>query len=547
MEMEVINTADESAAAADLDAEDRSPYPYTIDPLVASVMPPLGEENYEALKAGISNARKVIAPLVVWEETGKLLDGHHRDRARKELLAEGVSIPCPSVEPMSFGSSAEAVNWVLHHAKGTRQSFGTFQKVQQIIGNAELMAMLTTTATKRMRHEEGEPGATVAPGSDEDTAKVTRQIAKFVGCSETTAKEAVAVCRDKQFVPAIMAGEITAHSAYRALRGHAQRQQVHERIDQNLPKAHEAIKELAKQAGTLLGKVHHCDVLVGLRQLATASVSAVITSPPYPLKAVKYPNWEYQDYASYLGWMAEVFAECKRILVAGGKLIVNFDNCNIPPDERRGNEVRHDCRTDFSNIVRGDLGMIYVDEYFWAKQNAVGTRPAIGTKGKPSGHRVNNTCEYVCIWAKEQVQKSPERTDVPEEQLIDLTVQEQFELSMQLWQIKPASRSQTKHRAAFPDELARRLIRLYTYLEDTVVDPFSGSGTTCAMAARMGRRFVGFDNAKQYVEGASERVGEALRTPLEPPAAPNWQFKREIKRARNGERLRAMSRCRQPS
>src|SRR5688500_9404360 len=98
MEMQVINTAEESAATPDLDAEGGSLSPYTIDPLLASVMPPLGEENYEALKAGIRDARKVISALVVWKEKGKLLDGHHRDRARKELIAEGVSIPCPLIE-----------------------------------------------------------------------------------------------------------------------------------------------------------------------------------------------------------------------------------------------------------------------------------------------------------------------------------------------------------------------------------------------------------------------------------------------------------------
>lgn len=514
---------------------------YIIDPLIASVLPSLEPANFQALKDGIKSAGEITSKLIVWEETGILLDGHFRDRARKELIAEGIDIPCPQIKPMSFRSKADAALWALHNAQGTRQNFGTFQKIHQIVSNPELMETLSDKAQKRMRHEKVEPGATVAPGSDEETAKVTTQLAKIVGCSETTAKEALAVCRDGQLVAAVQSGDVTAHSAYRAIRGHAHRQQKHEQVTQNLEAAHVAVKVLA-DAGTLLGKVHHSDVLVGLRQLPDSSISAVITSPPYPLKAVKYPNWEYLgDYPAYLKWMAEVFAECKRVLVTGGKLIVNFDNVNIPPAERKGNEVRRDCRRDFANII-GDLNLIYVDEYFWAKQNAIGTRPAIGTKGKPSGHRVNNNCEYVCIWAKDQVQKAPERVDVPEQQLIDLTVTEQFELSMQFWMIKPANRSATKHRAAFPDELARRLVRLYTYLGDTVCDPFSGSGTTCAMAARMGRRFVGFDNALEHLEISDKRIAEALENPIQPPATPNWEFKREMKRARNSEMFRASTR-----
>jgi modification methylase len=516
---------------------------YRIDPMIRAIMPHLAAENYEALKENIRIVGRMLAPLVIWKEQGILLDGHHRDRARDELIVEGNAIQPPNIVPLSFASKADAANWVLHHAHGTRQHFGPFQRVRQLVGNTELMELLANTANARMRHAE-EPGASADPGSAEETAKVSRQIAKLVRCSETTAKEAIAVCRHGDFVPAVLAGDITAHSAYRAIRGHAHRQQVHAQIEQNLPEAHREIEALVKQTGTVLGKVHHSDVLIGLRLLPDGSVSAVITSPPYPLKSVRYPNWEYGKYPAYLTWMAEVYAECKRILMPGGKLIVNFDNCNIPPEERVGFEVRHDCRRDFANIITGDLGMIFVDEIFWAKQSAVGTRPAIGTKGSPSGHRVNNTCEYVCIWAKEQVQKSPERTDVPKEQLIDLTVQEQYNLSMQLWMISPAKRSLTKHRAAFPDELARRLIRLYTFLGDTVVDPFVGSGTTCATAARMGRKFVGFDNAKQHIELAEKRIADALASPTPPEPTPDWNFERELKRARNTEKLKAEQKLR---
>jgi len=499
-------------------------------------MPALDPENFQALKDGIKNAGEILHSLVVWLETGNLLDGHHRDRARNELIAEGCNIASPSIRLMSFPTRAEAAVWVLQHAKGTRQNFGTFQKIHQSAGNETLMTELATVAEQRMKGGRGR--ATVAPGSEDETAKVTAQIAKIVGCSETTAKEALAVSRQGQFVEMIQAGTITAHSAYRAIRRHAQRNQTHKQIEQNLPEAHKAV-ELATKTGTLIGKVHHCDVLVGLKQLADASVSLVVTSPPYPLTAVRYPNWTYdRDYAGYLRWMKDVFSECKRVLATGGKLIINFDNCNIPSNERQGAEVRHDCRRDFANTA-GELGLIYVDEYFWAKQNAVGTRPVIGTKGKPSGHRVNNNAEYVCVWAKDQVQKEPEVADVAEEKLIDLTTEEQFKLSMQVWMIKPANRNTTKHRCAFPVELARRLILLYSYLQDTVLDPFSGSGTTCATAASMGRKFVGFDNALQHVEIANRRIQEALSDPLPPPKVPDWEIKREHKRAKNNEKFLA--------
>lgn len=507
---------------------------YTIDPFFSSIMPPHTAEEYQSLKEGIRSKAKIISPLIVWTEKNTLLDGHARDRARTELAAEGVEIPCPSIEKMSFASKIEAAKWVWNHAEGTRHTFDSFAKISQLLGNEELMKTLTDTAKDRMlKGKKG--GATVALGSEDETAKVTTQLAKMAGCSDTTAKEALAVYRHGDFIPLIQAGTITPHSAYRAIRRHGQREQDHKRVVQNLPRSQKAVKELAKQTGTVLGRVHHCDCLVGLRLLPDNSVSAVITSPPYPLQGVKYPNYQYDGkYGPYLQWMKDIFTECKRILVTGGKLIVNFDNCNIPEPDRDGKDVRHDSRRDFANIL-AELKMIYVDEVFWAKQNAVGIRPAMGTKGKPSGHRVNNDCEYVCIWAKEQVKKAPETTDVPEIDLIDLMADEQFVLSMQLWSISPAHRNLTKHRAAFPDELVRRLILLYTFMQDTVVDCFSGSGTTCAVAAMMGRKFTGFENAKQYHKLAVERVKKALENPLPPPPVPDWEFGREAKRARNNE------------
>lgn len=164
----------------------------------------------------------------------------------------------------------------------------------------------------------------------------------------------------------------------------------------------------------------------------------------------------------------------------------------------------------------------------------------MGTKGSPSGGRIANNCEYIVVWARDIVQKRPEITDKPEGDLIDLTQEEQSKFLQQLWMIKPESRAKSGHRCAFPEELVRRLIKLYTFLGDTVCDPFSGSGISCCMAARMGRKFVGFDNSKQDVKKSQTRLEEALKNPLPVAEVPDWEFAREKRRARNNELFKAM-------
>jgi len=455
---------------------------------------------------------------------------------------------------MSFDSRSDVVIWVEKNASGTRKSESDFNKVNRIQNNPELMAALAEAAKKRMK--KGRP--TVDPGSkgvakkgrstvdlaSDNSAKISIKIAEIVGCSESKAKEHIAVSKHPEFVKQINEGKITPHSAYKAIRGHATREQKCDKIAQNMPKAHEAV-ELSRRAGTLIGKVHHCDVLVGLRKLADNSLSVIITSVPYPLTGVKYPNSQYDgDYKGYLRWMQEIFFECKRILLKGGKVIINFDNCNIPSGERTSIQVRHDLRRDFANIM-AELGTIFVDEYIWAKQNAVGGKPCTGTKGNPSGHRVNNNSEYICVWAKDQVKKGPENTEFPEDELIDLMEDEQYKLSKQVWAISPGKRKDTGHRCAFPVELARRLILLYSYMQDTVCDPFSGSGTTCATAGKMGRKFVGFDNAIQYVEIANKNIEEALKNPFPPPEKKDWDIEKGITKAQNNEFFLAKNQLRE--
>jgi site-specific DNA-methyltransferase (adenine-specific) len=105
--------------------------------------------------------------------------------------------------------------------------------------------------------------------------------------------------------------------------------------------------------------------------------------------------------------------------------------------------------------------------------------------------------------------KEREERGLPFENTI--TKEEFFEATLDVWEIRPESARRVGHPAPFPVELPERLIRLYTYRGDVVLDPFLGSGSTAVAAVRNDRRYVGYDTDPEYVTLAEQRIVEAAR------------------------------------
>ena len=94
----------------------------------------------------------------------------------------------------------------------------------------------------------------------------------------------------------------------------------------------------------------------------------------------------------------------------------------------------------------------------------------------------------------------------PEKGELDLSAEEFMESTLSVWNIQPESARKVGHPAPFPLELAERVVKLYSYVGDVVLDPFAGSGTTCAAAKRLGRHYAGFDISAEYCKMAEERL-----------------------------------------
>ena len=245
--------------------------------------------------------------------------------------------------------------------------------------------------------------------------------------------------------------------------------------------------------------------------VAPRSVALVVTSPPY------YSGKEYEtaigqghvpaSYAEYLGMLTGVFASCVEALEPGGRIAVNVANL--------GRKPYRSLSADVIRILEEDLGLLLRGELIWQKAKGAAGNCAWGTYQKPGDPVLRDLTERVIVASKGRFDRAipaAERaaTDFPSEATI---FRDEFlEATVDLWELPPESATRVGHPAPFPVELPQRLIDLYTYRGDLVLDPFMGSGTTAVAALRTERHFIGYDTDPEYVAAAHDRVdSERLR------------------------------------
>jgi DNA modification methylase len=243
--------------------------------------------------------------------------------------------------------------------------------------------------------------------------------------------------------------------------------------------------------------------------IADRSVALMVTSPPY------FAGKAYEEalgqghipasYAEYLGMLEAVFAECKRKLEPGGRMAVNVANL--------GRKPYRSLAADVIDILQR-LGLLLRGEIIWLKQRAAGGSCAWGTYQRPGNPVLRDLTERIIIASNGRFdralsQSDRAKTDWPSEG--SMFMDDFVDATTDLWEIGAESATRVGHPAPFPVELPRRLIELYTYRGDLVLDPFMGSGSTAVAAVRTDRHFVGFDTDADYVARAEERVATERR------------------------------------
>jgi site-specific DNA-methyltransferase (adenine-specific) len=237
------------------------------------------------------------------------------------------------------------------------------------------------------------------------------------------------------------------------------------------------------------------------------SVALVVTSPPYFAGKLYETELERDgipsSYLEYLGLLREVFAECVRTLEPGGRLAINVANL--------GRRPYRSLASDVITILEQDLGLLLRGEIVWQKGEGASGSCAWGSYRSASNPVLRDVTERVIIASKGRFDRSLSVKDRAERALPStstISTDDFLALTLDVWSIPPESARRVGHPAPFPVELPAQLIRLLTFRDDLVLDPFMGSGSTLVAASTLGRRFVGYDLDPEYVELARARVAD---------------------------------------
>ena len=235
-----------------------------------------------------------------------------------------------------------------------------------------------------------------------------------------------------------------------------------------------------------------------MEELADNSIHLMITSPPYNVAK------EYDDDLSleeYRALLSRVFAEAYRVLVPGGRACINVANVG-----RKPYIPLHSFLID--DLTR--LGFLMRGEIIWNKASSAGPSTAWGSWRSPSNPSLRDVHEYILVFCKESYSRprSDRRPTIGRQEFLELT--------KSIWTFPSESAKRIGHPAPFPVELPRRLIELYTYAGEVVLDPFAGSGSTCVAARQAGRHFVGYEKVQEYADLSRARISRAGRRLAEP-------------------------------
>lgn len=246
------------------------------------------------------------------------------------------------------------------------------------------------------------------------------------------------------------------------------------------------------------------------------SVALVVTSPPYFAGKTYEEELEREgvpsSYLEYLELLREVFEECVRKLEPGGRIAVNVANL--------GRKPYRSLSADVIRILEHDLGLLLRGELIWQKGEGASGSCAWGSFRSASNPVLRDLTERVIVASKGRFDrartvKQRAAEGLPHEST--LMTEDFMALTLDIWSIPPESARRVGHPAPFPVELPEQLVRLYTFKDDLVLDPFMGSGSALVAAARLGRRYAGYDLDKSYVDIARRRVEETQTVEPAPP------------------------------
>lgn len=240
-------------------------------------------------------------------------------------------------------------------------------------------------------------------------------------------------------------------------------------------------------------KLNHiyCGDILTLDTIDHNSIDLVITSPPYNL-GMNYGSDDNLNYLDYLEFNRQWMNRCFNWLKPDGRMCLN-----IPLDKNKGGQKS--VYADLTVIAKDGVGFKYHSTVVWNEQN-ISRRTAWGSWMSASAPYVIAPVEMIVILYKQEWKKTSGSKKS------DITRDEFMEWANGVWSFNGESKKKIGHPAPFPLELPRRCMKLFSYVGDTVLDPFMGSGTTALAALQNDRNFIGCDSNPEYVRQSEDRL-----------------------------------------
>ena len=230
-----------------------------------------------------------------------------------------------------------------------------------------------------------------------------------------------------------------------------------------------------------------------MKEIPDNSVHLMITSPPYNVSKEYNKDLSLTE---YLNLLKETFSETYRVLVNGGRACINIANLGRKP---------YIPLSDYVSQIMNGIGFNMRGEIIWNKKSSASPSTAWGSWKSAANPILRDIHEYILIFSKGNYKRERAKEELSIKQNT-ITKEEFMMWTKSIWTMNAESAKRVGHPAPFPIELPYRLIKLYSFTNDVVLDPFMGSGTTALASIRTNRNFAGYDINQEYINLANKRI-----------------------------------------
>lgn len=264
-----------------------------------------------------------------------------------------------------------------------------------------------------------------------------------------------------------------------------------------------------------------------MNELDDNSIDLIVTSPPYfNIKDYSKDGYQkeqhsasnyqdlgaYESFEKYIDALLNVWKECERVLQPNGKLCINVPLLPMIKREYSTHYTRDifDIQSSIQQSILNNTGLYLMDIYIWNRTNS-SKKLMFGSYPYPRNFYAQNTTEFIAVYVKDG---NPKKTSQEIRDKSALSLTEWVNFTKQIWDIPIPSKNDMafgRHSAIMPEEIPYRCIKLFSCVDDVVLDPFAGSGTTLRVAKQLDRNYIGYEIYENYKSLIDEKINSVKR------------------------------------